>query len=462
MLRSRRETFVQRGEGAVPVSWMQRIRPGGRAVIAALLALFAALPSSAAEVPDLSLREGPVWVIPIEGTIDLGLAAFVARAAEEARAGRASLVLVEVNTFGGRLDAATEIRDRLLGSGLPTAAFVTDRAWSAGALISLAADTLWMAPGSSIGAAQPVPSDEKSLSAVRAEFESMAERTGRDPRIAAAMVDASVVVEGLSGPGELLTLSAERARQVGYAEGIASTREAVIASLGLAGREVVVARPNWGERAARFLTGPEVSQILLSLAFLGLLAEAYSPGLIYPGAIGLLSLFLFFAGRTVVGLVGLEVVLLLLVGFALLLVELFVVPGFGVFGAGGIAAILAAIYLSFAASENALVSLGVASGAAIVGAAVLWRIGRRARFWDRLVLKTRQENASGYVAPADFTPFQGRRGRALTPLRPSGIVEIGGERIDAVSEGGFVEPGTGVVVVKVEGTRVIVREVETE
>lgn len=444
------------------MSGTKRMGAGGRATLAALCVLLAALSSGAVEVPDLSLREGPVWVIPIEGTIDLGLAAFVARAVEEAAEGRASLLLVEVNTFGGRLDAATEIRDRLLGSGLPVAAFVRDRAWSAGALISLAADTLWMSPGSSIGAAQPIPSDEKSLSAVRAEFESMAERTGRDPRIAAAMVDADVVVEGLSGRGELLTLSAERARQVGYAEGIASSRDGVLSALGLDGRDVVVARPNWGERAARFLTGPEVSQILLTLAFLGLLAEAYSPGLIYPGAIGLLSLFLFFAGRAVVGLVGLEVTLLLLVGLGLLIVELFVVPGFGVFGVGGVAAILAAIYFSFATAESALQSLGVASGAAIVGAVVLWRFGKRVRFWDRLILKTRQENESGYVAPADFRPHLGRRGRAITPLRPSGTVDVEGERIDAVTEGAFVEAGKEVVVVKVEGTRVVVRQVEAE
>lgn len=428
----------------------------------ALAITLAAPLSDAAEIPDLSLLEGAVWVLPIEGPIDLGLAAFVARSVKEAVHEGASLLLVEVNTFGGRVDAATEIRDHLLGSGLPTAAYVTDRAWSAGALISLAADTLWMAPGSSIGAAEPRPVDEKSLSALRAEFESMAERRGRDPRIAAAMVDAGVAVEGLVGVGEILTLSAERARQVGYAEGVLSSRRAVLSALGLGEREVVVARPNWGERAARLLTGQAASQILLSLAFLGLLVEAASPGLVFPGALGLLSLFLFFAGRAVVGLVGLEVILLFLLGVVLLLVELFLIPGFGLFGLGGIAAIFASFFYSFATAENALRSIGVALGVTMAGAVVLWRLGKRIRFWDRLILKTRQDVGSGYVAPSDFRPYLGKGGRALTALRPSGTVEIDGERIDAVTEGSYVEAGRAVLVVKVEGTRVVVRETETD
>ena len=120
--------------------------------------------------------------------------------AEAVEAG-AALILVELNTFGGRVDAATEIRDTLIDAKVPTAAYVTERAWSAGALIALAAETIWMAPGSSIGAAQPVPADEKTVSALRAEFESTAERTGRDPRVAAAMVDAGVAVDGLVAPG---------------------------------------------------------------------------------------------------------------------------------------------------------------------------------------------------------------------------------------------------------------------
>src|SRR5690606_24254452 len=141
-------------------------------------------------------RSGPVWEIPVSGTIDLGLAAFVRRSVADALESGAAAIVVRINTFGGRVDAAAEIRDALIGSNIYTAALIVERAWSAGALIALAADAIWMAPGASLGAAEPRPADEKTISALRAEFEAMAERTGRDPRIAAAMVDANVAVEG--------------------------------------------------------------------------------------------------------------------------------------------------------------------------------------------------------------------------------------------------------------------------
>jgi len=130
-----------------------------------------------------------VIVIPIVGTIDEGLAAFVERSVEQARRDGADAILIEINTFGGRVDSATSIRDALLRAGRPVMAFVRERAWSAGALITLAAEKIAMAPGASIGAAEPQPAEEKTISALRAEFEATAERHGRDPRVAAAMVD---------------------------------------------------------------------------------------------------------------------------------------------------------------------------------------------------------------------------------------------------------------------------------
>ena len=270
---------------------------------------------------------GSIWIIPIKGTIDLGLASFVERATREAVEAGAALILVEVNTFGGRVDAATEIRDTLLDAKVPTAAYVTERAWSAGALITLAAETIWMAPGSSIGAAQPIPADEKTVSALRAEFESTAERTGRDPRVAAAMVDAGVAVEGLVPQGEILTLTANRAIDVGYAEGVIAGRGELLAALGLEGLPVESVELNWAERAARFLSEPTVSQLLLTLGFLGLIAEAMSPGLGVPGAIGLTSLVLFYGGRMIVGLAGWESLLILGVGLLLVAAEIFLIPG---------------------------------------------------------------------------------------------------------------------------------------
>lgn len=401
-----------------------------------------------------------VWVIPIRGTIDLGLASFVERAAREAVQAGAAVILIEVNTFGGRVDAATEIRDTLIRSGVPTAAYITERAWSAGALIALAAETIWMAPGSSIGAAQPVPADEKTVSAVRGEFEATAERTGRDPRIAAAMVDTAVSVEGLVGAGEILTLTANRAVDVGYAEGVVGRREELLAALGFGGLPVEHTELNWAERAARFLSEPVVSQLLLSLGFLGLIAEAMSPGLGVPGVIGLLSLALFYGGRMVVGLVGWEHLLFLAVGLLLIAVEIFLIPGFGVAGLVGTAAVIWSLVVSFGGIEEAIRVLGVSLGLSLVGGYLFWRFGKRTGLWRRVVLSTRLDGEQGYVSSTDYRGYIGKSGIALTTMRPAGVIEIEGERLDAVSEGGYVAAGRPVVVRHVEGTRIVVRELK--
>lgn len=440
------------------------LRWSGRlAAAAVLLGLFAAAVFAAGSSEAFAqgrVPPGGVWVIPVEGTIDLGLAAYVRRSVAEAERAEASLILVEVNTFGGRVDAATEIRDALLESRVPTAAFVKERAWSAGALIALAADRLWMAPGSSIGAARPIPADEKTVSALRAEFESTAERNGRDPKIAAAMVDAKVVIDGLVAEGEILTLTASRAVELGFADGLASSRDEVLSALGLGDRRVMTTSFSWAERAARFLSEPTVSQLLLTLGFLGLIAEVTSPGTGVPGLIGLASLALFYGARMIAGLVGWEALLLLLAGLVLLAVEIFVIPGFGVAGIAGAAAVLWSLVVSFGGVEEALRSIGVSLALTVAGAVLLWRFGKRRGLWRGVILETRLKGEEGYVSAPDYSDLVGRTGVALTTLRPSGVVEIDGKRIDAVSEGGYIARGSPIEVKLVEGTRVVVREIK--
>jgi len=210
-----------------------------------------------------------VYSLPIQGEIEPGLAVFVARGLALAERND-GVVLLEINTFGGRVDAATEIKDLIFRSKVPVIAYVSERAWSAGALIALAAPKIAMAPGSSMGAAEPRPMEEKTVSALRAEFEAAAERWGRDRRLAAAMVDASVVVEGLSEAGKILTLSAQDALDYGMADLMAgSVHEALVLS-GYDVYELVELKPHWAENIARFLTNSTISSLLLTLGFLGL------------------------------------------------------------------------------------------------------------------------------------------------------------------------------------------------
>lgn len=236
-------------------------------------------------------KEGPVWVLPVHGTIEMGLAEFVQRTVQEAHEADAGLILVEINTFGGLVDAATKIRDTLLKSSVPVVVYIPHRAISAGALITLSGQRILMDPGATVGAAEPRPADEKTISYLRGEFEATAESMGRDPKVAAAMVDASVVVDNLSAAGQILTLTAAKAAEIGFIDHIVGSRAEALAAIGYSGRTVVETSPTWAEQVMRFVSEPTVAQFILSVGFLALLIELTSPGWGLPG----------FAGVTLLG-----------------------------------------------------------------------------------------------------------------------------------------------------------------
>ncbi|HEX9686891.1 MAG TPA: hypothetical protein VGA25_13680, partial [Burkholderiales bacterium] len=297
-----------------------------------------------------------VYVAPIEGIIDLGLAPFVQRVLDEATAAGAAAVVLEINTFGGRVDAAVQIRDALLNSRVRTVAFVNKRAISAGALISLAAENIVMAGGSTIGAATPVqagqpgagaqPVEEKTVSYVRKEFRATAESRKRPPLLAEAMVDADVAIRGVIEKGKLLTLTTEEALKHKLADFRADTLEDALQRLGLGGAEIRRASPNWAENVVRFLTHPLLSSLLVTIGMLGIIIELRSPGFGMAGAIGVGSLAAFFWGHWLVQLAGWGELLLALLGVALLVLELLVIPGFGLAGIAGILALFAALVMS--------------------------------------------------------------------------------------------------------------------
>jgi membrane-bound serine protease (ClpP class) len=402
-----------------------------------------------------------VYSLPISGEIEPGLAAFVARGIQLAERNN-GIVLLEINTFGGRVDAATEIKDLILKAEVPVIAHVSERAWSAGALIALAAPQIAMAPGSSIGAAEPRPMEEKTVSALKAEFEATAQRRGRNRQVAGAMVDADVVVEDLVEKGKILTLSAQDALDWGMADMMAGSTHEVLTKLGYDGYEIVRLTPHWAEQIARFLTNSTVSSLLLSLGFLGLIFEITSPGWGVPGTGGLLALILFFGGRYVTGLAGLEAILLFILGIVLLILEVAVIPGFGLAGLLGIGSVVTSIILAFGDVQTALFSLSIAISVSVVAIVLLWGRIRQSRFWRRLILSHEESPAAGYRAPADFGYLVGQKGVALTPLRPAGTALIDGKRYDVVSDGGFITGNTSVEVVHTEGTRVVVREIGKE
>jgi membrane-bound serine protease (ClpP class) len=414
-----------------------------------------------------------VYAAPIEGMIDLGLAPFVERVLAEAAEAKSEAVVLEINTFGGRVDAAVAIRDALLGAKVPTIAFVNKRAISAGALISLAAEKIVMAEGGTIGAATPVQmggaetklGDEKSISYMRKEFRATAEARKRPLLIAEAMVDPDVVISGVIDKGKLLTLTTTEALKLRVADVRADSLEAVLEYLELTGAEIRRPAVNWAEQLVRFFTHPVLSSALITIGILGIIVELRTPGFGVPGAVGLVSLSLFFWGHWLVRLAGWEEILLVALGVVLLALEVFVLPGFGITGVLGILALLGGFVLSLigagvtgagllSAVGRVSLSLLIALGASLV----LLRFLPRLPYGRRLVLDTGLNALAGYAsAPETDRRWIGKRGTALSPLRPAGIAELDGERVDVVSQGEYIEANTPIEVVRVDGNRIVVR-----
>jgi membrane-bound serine protease (ClpP class) len=416
-----------------------------------------------------------VYRVPVTGVIELGLAPYIERSVSEAAAAGASAIVLDIDTPGGRVDAAERIADALSDSEVPVYSLVNRRAFSAGALIALSTSRIYMRPGSVIGAATPVDGSgkkapEKIVSAMRSEMRALAEAQGLDPTVAAAMVDEDVEIEGVVESGKLLTLTTSEAVALDYAVEIEDL-DALLAALGYSGADVVTSKVNWAEQLVRFFSNPIVAPFLLSLGFLGLLAEIKTPSFGMAGLAGVISLSLYFGSHLIVGLAGLEDMLIFGAGVVLLGVEALVIPGFGLFGVAGIAAVAAGLFMSMLGSlptASEYTSAGMILTTTVLLVLVsAWALIRTLPRTSRLAksgifLLQRTDRAIGYESAEVRDDLMDSVGTAITDLRPSGTALFGDERIDVVSESEWITEGTQVRVISAEGYRHIVRAVSAD
>ncbi|WP_422444136.1 NfeD family protein [Thermoanaerobacterium sp. DL9XJH110] len=408
-------------------------------------------------VPAVENQSDAVYVIPVKGVIDRGLAKFVERGIVEARRAEARAVIFEIDTPGGEIYSARQISDAILNSQLRTVSFINDEATSAGVLVAISAKTVVVAPGATIGAAEPRPKEEKYVSYWTSILRNVAERNGRNGEIVAAMADSDTVIEGLKEKGKILSLTARQALEWGLADKMARDRAELLALEELRGARVIEPKPTLAETIAQLATNPFVSPVLLTVGIVGAVTEVLTPGFGFPGVIGLIAFSLFFGGNLLAGAAQYWVPGLFVLGILLLAIETFV-PGFGVFGLAGIICIAGSIIIAFPDPGQALVSLIIA---VIASGFIMYFVARylvKTPAFDRLILGTKQDKSQGYVAShEDLSIYQGKKGTALTPLRPAGAVDFDGRRLDVVTEGEFIPAGSPVVAVKVEGSKITVR-----
>ncbi len=476
-----------------------------RTLLRALMLLivpFAVLGSPGSSGAQADVDDGPVYLMRVTGPIDLGLAPYVDRVVAAAEADGAVAIIIEIDTPGGRLDAVIQMRDTIIDTDVYTVALVDSTAYSAGALVAIASDEIYMTPGAVLGAATPVlgstgeVAGEKTISAVRAAFESAAEENGRDPQVAAAMVDTRVEIDGLVTGEELLTLTVSEAIEFGYAEGSVANLDALLVELGLDGHELVVTELGFAEQVVRFLTNPLVAGLLLLGGFLLIIGDFFGGGLGIAAIGGVALLSIFFWGHLLAGLAGWEDMVLVLVGFALIAVEVFVLPGFGAAGILGLIALgggafMAMIYRDFDLVTNddlwrAGLTVGITLVATMVGIVLLLMLVSRRGATSRLVLTTRlgagvtltERTSSGWLRWFDgdnrLEPDRidrpqeaetnaegslvGSTGTALSDLRPGGIVDIDGHRIDVVTSGEYLPAGEVIEVIRDDRYRRVVRK----
>ncbi|MFZ0370348.1 MAG: nodulation protein NfeD [Halobacillus sp.] len=408
-----------------------------------------------------------VYIIPVQDTVERGMAAFLKRTTEEAAENGVDHIIFEIDTPGGRVDAAGDIGEIFQDLDIPNTAFITSRAYSAGSYIALNADNIYMKPQATMGASGVINSDgtaadKKAQSAWISSMVAAAESNGRDPIYARAMADSSIdLPEYNAAEGEFLTLGPSEAEEVGYAEGIVEDRVELLNELGLSEAKVTENNPTMAENLARFLTDPVVIPILLSVASLGLIVELYSPGFGIPGIMGLLSLVLFFYGHIVAGLAGYEAIILLILGIGLVIAEIFL-PG-GIAGIAGVVSIVASLMLSSADMGHMAMSIGIALIATVIVSVVLFKtMGLERGFFRHIILQDSTSAERGYLSSTSRLELIGLVGETMTPLRPSGTAVFDGERLDVVTEGGFVGTGQSVKVLKTEGSRIVVRELSSK
>ena len=428
-----------------------------------------------------------VYEIDIQKEINNTTQIYLSKGLAEAKTLGADAVLIHLNTYGGQVDAADSMRTAILYSPIPVYVFIDNNAASAGALISIACEKIYMRKGANIGAATVVNQTgaampDKYQSYMRSMMRSTAEAHGqdtviqrndtlykwkRDPLIAEAMVDERVSIPNLVDTGKVLTLTAQEAMKWGYCEGIAESPDEVITRyLGYSDYRLVSYTPSWLDDVKGFLLNPVFQSFLIILIIGGIYFEMQAPGMGFPSVVALVAAVLYFAPLYLDGLAANWEILVFVIGLMLIAVELFVLPGFGVAGIGGIVLVTGGLIMALLDNTNfdfrgvsterwGEAVLTVLAGLVLGFVAMIWlshKIGRRGIF-RRVALVADLEEA---VSSPDLSALVGQEGVAVTVLRPSGKVRIGTEWYDGVSEAGFIEKGSRVKVLRFENAQLYV------
>lgn len=399
-------------------------------------------------------------------------------AIDEAHRLKADYILLILNTYGGLVDAADSIRTKILNSNIPVIVFIENNAASAGALISLACDSIYMKPGSTIGAAtvvnqtgEAVP--DKYQSYMRKKMRATAEENNRNPEIAEAMVDPDKVIEGISAEGKVLTFTSKEALENEFCEGIVDSYQEALALAGLADYTLINYKKTTLDSLINWLINPAISGILIALIIGGIYFELQSPGLGFPIAASITGAVLYFAPLYLEGLAENWEIVLFALGIIMVIIELFAFPGFGIVGLLGVFMIVSGLSLSLIGNVgfdfNGIdpsnfvnsIFIVVLSGSLAVGGSIL--LGAKllsSHAFSRLVLNTTQKSEEGYTSSGNQNEKNliGKQAITATIMKPGGKILVNNKLMEATVIEGFVEKNEPVIIESYETGHYFVRK----
>jgi len=433
--------------------------------------------SGAASASDSTLLK--VYVFDIKEMIAPPVWRTTKNAIEQAKEKDADIILIHMNTYGGMLDAADSIRTIIIDTDIPVYVFIDKNAASAGALISIACDSIYMAPGASIGAATFVNQQGEQMpdnyqSYMRSMMRATAEAKGRDPEIAQAMVDPRVYVPGISDSTQVLTFTVSEAINFGFCEGEAEDIPEVLNSVGVEDYELIRHKLTATDKIIGWLIHPVVSGLLIMVIIGGIYFELQTPGIGFPIAASIIAALLYFAPLYLEGLANHWEILIFIVGLILIAVEIFAIPGFGVTGILGIILMVTGLTLSmvgnigpgtfdydFSNLVRAFFIVVTAFVVAIFGSIILTKqlFNTQYAIGGKLALSKTQQADEGYTsATNEYKNMIKKQGVARTILRPAGKVEIDGDLYDATAITGYIDQDEKIIVVGYQTSQLIVKK----
>lgn len=425
-----------------------------------------------------SETQDTVLVMEIRDVIDPRMNRYVELALDEARDVNAKFVIIDMDTPGGALNDADDISTAILEFPLPIYVFINKDAASAGALISIACDSIFMTSGARIGAATVVTADgttapDKYQSYMRSIMRSTAEANNRDPHIAEAMVDENLEIPGITKEGEVISFSTSEAIKYNYCEAQVKDIDEIIQRQGYSNYSIYRYQKDNVEKVIAFFLNPFISGILILVILGGIYFELQTPGVGFPLLASIVAGILYLVPYYLNGLAANWEIVMFLVGLVLIGLEVFVIPGFGLAGISGLILTVGGLSLvminndmldfSFVPTSQIMTAV-LTTLIGLLGAVILMFFGgigfTETKFFKRIALVDVQNTKEGYTSNFHSKSYLGEKGTAYTVLRPSGKILIGDEVLDAYTRGEFVEEGETIQVIGEEGTSLKVKKVE--